>query len=607
MKRGSPIETFFILACALLSLFSLHPPAHASTDEDKQTLEMFFDQKDIAEVATRAPQAVSHVAENLTIVTAREIEALNAHTLADVLKTIPGLQVDIQGGPGSLTDTSINGSSPRQFLVVIDGVQLNNFSDNVVNTGSIPVQHVSRIEIIKGPASSSWGPALGGVINIVTKDPVEGTQLGGTLSSSLGERGTGDYRGEVSGTLGRFGYYLYGGKLTSAGLLSHNGVDEDNIYTKFNWDIPGKGGLAFTLGYNESSFQGGQFTAFGVSASPQFDTRDLFSTLSLKYALSDSLDLELTGRSRTQDADIVMNAQTGMGRQLGDEYSYGASAKLVWRQRWQSMVVGADFDHGRFNSESLSLDRTIDKWGVYINDTLALGPLSLSPGLRYDRTNYDGDFTSASLGITWQLTEHTLLRGYAGKGYSIPSVVFNFAKEHVMAYQAGFETSDIPCLLLKTTFFLNRSTDALNSAGEHEKEVKQGVEVEVRTLPLFNTSLFAGFNFVDARSRDSGAEIPGIARNTWNLGLYYDDRSSFHGALTGHYIWWNSSNGDNILPGRYSSFIWDINLNRKVLSIDNCSAELFFTGHNIFNGSQYKDGAYPNPRRWFEGGIRLRF
>ena len=169
-----------------------------------------------------------------------------------------------------------------------------------------------------------------------TKDPVEGTQLGGTLSSSLGERGTGDYRGEVSGTLGRFGYYISGGKLTSAGLLPHNGVDENNIYTKFNWDIPGKGGLALTLGYNESLFQGGQFTAFGVSASPQFDTRDIYSTLALKYALGDSLDLELTGRSRTQDADIVMNAQTGMGRQLGDEYSYGVSAKLVWRQRWQA-------------------------------------------------------------------------------------------------------------------------------------------------------------------------------------------------------------------------------------------------------------------------------
>jgi vitamin B12 transporter len=131
--------------------------------------------------------------------------------------------------------------------------------------------------------------------------------------------------------------------------------------------------------------------------------------------------------------------------------------------------------------------------------------------------------------------------------------------------------------------------------------------VEVRTVPFCNTSLFAGFNFVDARNRDTGAEIPGIARQTWNLGLYYDDRNSFHAALTGHYIWWNTTNENNILPGKYNSFIWDINLNKKVFNAHNYSAELFFTGHNIFNGSQYLDGAYPNPRRWFEGGMRLRF
>ena len=191
MKRGSPSAIFLFSACTLVLLFSLHPPAIAiaSPDEDVQTLDMFFDQKEIAEVATRAPQDVSLVAENITIVTAREIEALNAHTLADVLRIIPGLQEDIQGGPGSLAFASINGASVQQFLVVIDGVQLNNLSDNVVNIGSIPVQNVNRIEIIKGPASSSWGPALGGVINIVTKEPFEGTELGGTLASSLGGEG----------------------------------------------------------------------------------------------------------------------------------------------------------------------------------------------------------------------------------------------------------------------------------------------------------------------------------------------------------------------------------------------------------------------------------
>jgi vitamin B12 transporter len=617
MERGFPLKTFLIIFLPLLPLISLYHPAFAASDVDMQTLEMYYDEKDIAVAATRAPQDISKVAENLTIINAREIEAINAHSLADVLRIVPGLQVNIRGGAGSIADASINGSPFWQFLVVIDGMQLNNFSDSSVNIGAFPVQNIKRVEIIKGPASSSWGPAMGGVINIVTKEPNEDARTSGTIYSSFGERGTGDYRGELTGTLGSLGYYINGSKLRTDGLLPHNGVDENNIYAKLNWDLPGKGVVAFTLGYNESTMEAGLFTDSVndppqvIDFSPLFEIKELFSTLTMNYALSDSLDLELSGRLRTQDASRVDNSETGFGKMSGNEESLGTSVKLLWRQRRHSMVIGADFDHGRTSIDYIdaaqSLSRTIDKWGLFINDTLNLGPVSLTPGCRYDWTNYKGDDISASLGITWQLTEHTLLRGYVGKGYGIPSAIFNFAKEHVMAYQVGFETADIPFLLLKTTLFMHRTTDSVSMMGDHEKLLKQGVEVEVRTLPLHNTSLFAGYNFVDASNRESGAEVPDIASHTCNLGLYYDDRRSFHGALTGHYIWWNSSNEVNILPGKYSAFIWDINLNKKMFTIDDYSAEVFFTGHNIFNGSQYQDGAFPNPRRWFEGGIRFQF
>jgi outer membrane cobalamin receptor len=42
-----------------------------------------------------------------------------------------------------------------------------------------PVQQTKRIEITKGPDSSSWGPAMGWVVNIVTKYPIEEARLGG--------------------------------------------------------------------------------------------------------------------------------------------------------------------------------------------------------------------------------------------------------------------------------------------------------------------------------------------------------------------------------------------------------------------------------------------
>jgi vitamin B12 transporter len=196
-----------------------------------------------------------------------------------------------------------------------------------------------------------------------------------------------------------------------------------------------------------------------------------------------------------------------------------------------------------------------------------------------------------------------------GRGYSIPSISQNFSKEHVLTYQIGFETSDIDFLRLKATYFGSFSTDATSSiTGANEDQQKQGVEAELRSVPFYNTSLFAGFNFVDARNRDTNDEIPGIARYTWNLGIYYDDRKTFQGNLIGHYIWWNNIRDENsLLPGNYDTFIWDLNLSKKMISRNDISADLFFTAHNIFNGSQYQDGVWPNPRRWFEGGVRFRF
>jgi vitamin B12 transporter len=53
--------------------------------------------------------------------------------------------------------------------------------------------------------------------------------------------------------------------------------------------------------------------------------------------------------------------------------------------------------------------------------------------------------------------------------------------------------------------------------------------------------------------------------------------------------------------------IWDLNLARKVLEKGEAVVELFFTAHNIFNGAQYSNGFFPNPKRWFEGGVKCKF
>ena len=59
--------------------------------------------------------------------------------------------------------------------------------------------------------------------------------------------------------------------------------------------------------------------------------------------------------------------------------------------------------------------------------------------------------------------------------------------------------------------------------------------------------------------------------------------------------------------GKYSAFIWDLNLIKKIYTTDKRTLEIFLTAHNIFNGSQYLLEFSKNPRRWIEAGARLKF
>jgi len=622
--------------CLLLAFLCCTSPVHAESpaaDEEMQTLRMFYRDSDLVVTPSRTPKPISQVAENITIVTRKEIEAINAHTLADILNIIPGVQMDLRGGPGTQADPYIQGSDPRHVLVMIDGVSQNNLASNSADIGAIPVQQIERVEIIKGPASSAWGSSLGGIVNIITKNPVEDKKGSGTVSASIGERNTGDYRGEAAGALGKFGYYLSAGKLLSDGLTKNTAVDKENFYTKLQWNLEDQGNLRFTLGYDKGERGTGEFTLLDFSFRDDFAY--LFSTLSLSYALTDRLDLDLSLRGATRDLD---QSQKNLGTGVESvstfrDKDYGGSAKVTWRQGMHQLLAGTDFDRGELTSNSITgSEHEIDKWAAFANDSIVIARFTLTPGIRYDYTSTNGDFVSPSLGATYKLGDHTIIRGYVAQGFSTPPFSATFGSdqqglqpnpalkvEKVLSYQAGVESTFLKYLWLKTTLFRHDITDVLTRASlpsgkriaeNSGKQLRQGVEVEAKTVPWHHTSLAAGFAFVAAEDRDTGKTIMDIPRYTYDIGLHYDDDAVGKGALTGHYIWWNADPiviGGSTTTGKYSAFVWDLNLSKKIYTQDAVAVEAFFTAHNLFNDAQYHYGFFQNPGRWLEGGVRFKF
>ena len=110
---------------------------------------------------------------NVTVITRKEIEAQQAHRVSEILQLIAGLHVDEMGGRGGITSLYLRGGDPNFTLVMIDGVPINdptNQRGGSVDLSTLTPERIEQIEIIRGPLSAHYGSeAVSGVINIITQ------------------------------------------------------------------------------------------------------------------------------------------------------------------------------------------------------------------------------------------------------------------------------------------------------------------------------------------------------------------------------------------------------------------------------------------------------
>ncbi|MRR34038.1 TonB-dependent receptor [bacterium] len=621
------LKTSLVFLCVTATILSFAATCFAQSEEELKVLQLFYNENDLVVTATRSEKPISQVAENITIITSDEIQAVNAHTVADVLNNVTGLQLSNSIGPGSGANIHVQGSASRHVLVMIDGVVQNNLGDGYPDVGAMRVQQVERIEIVKGPASSSWGSSLGGVINVITKSPDDSREFGGAVSASIGERSTGDYRGEVSGTTGSLGYYLAGGGLLTDGLQPNSALSSGNVYAKLEWRPTDDSTLTFSVGYDAGSRGFSEYPSFGVSFHNPY--KYFFTTLAFSQRLSDELTFDIAFRGSRRSIEIeqnVLGTDVELQNSEGKDTNFGGSARINWQQERHNLIVGTDVDFGKLQSKDISGgSQDLDKWALYANDTIRLWRLSITPGLRYDHTSTNGDFWSPSLGITCAVADSTIIRGYVARGFSIPPLgttfgtgIFsvpnpNLKMEEVWSYSAGFETAALKYVWLKTTYFRHDVSDALTStllpSGlfttiNSGKQRREGVEVELKTTPVFHLSFTTGFTFINAKDRTSGEVVKDVPRYAYDAGIQYDDSRYLRAVLKGRYIDWNASPENN---AKYGAMVWDLNLSRKLPLPDGLEGEVFFTAHNIFNGAQHIIDLYKNPGRWFEGGLRFSF
>jgi outer membrane receptor protein involved in Fe transport len=130
-----------------------------------------------------------------TLMTRQQIQALPETGVDQIVNRIPGVWLpNIPTGQLHPTAQPVNirgfgTSTTINTLVMVDGVPINDPYFRTINWSTIPKNSVERIEVIRGGgATSLWGNmAMGGVINIITREP---TKTGASADASYGSYNT---------------------------------------------------------------------------------------------------------------------------------------------------------------------------------------------------------------------------------------------------------------------------------------------------------------------------------------------------------------------------------------------------------------------------------
>lgn len=222
---------------------------------DIELIPTIFDAGELVVTASRRSQLIGKVSVSMATISPEDIRSRNITSLDQVLETVPGVQV-------LGNSVNIRGSSGFTFGVgsrvalLVDGVPLMGPDQGGFDFDGLPLTQTQQIEVLKSPGSALYGGgALGGVVNIITKDFPEQPET--TLRYYTGAyepvrfdewrsewAGAENYRpmyglvfGRSEQLTDRFGYWISGTLREDAGYMRENRLRGAEVYTKFGWEF----------------------------------------------------------------------------------------------------------------------------------------------------------------------------------------------------------------------------------------------------------------------------------------------------------------------------------------------------------------------------------
>lgn len=539
----------FLSAALTFSLFTislLDPPRLAAQEtealtEPAEPPATVVDK--IVVTARRQEVPAEEVGVSVTVITAEEIEARRVNTVAELLRTVPGVEVVASGGSGQVTSVFLRGGNSSHTLVLVDDVRVNSTTTGAFDFADLAADLVERVEIVRGPLSTLYGSeAVAGVVSITTRRGAPGLH-----ARAAAEAGGDDHRRfqvGLDGATPRFDYSFSYSDLETDAISAAAGAAETDPHSSTNFagrlgfGFAGDGRVDVTLRAfaGDLAIDGIDFVLGPVDDPDRFHERD---------AVTGGVHLAKTfGRVR-QSLLVGFHDDELRGSDPGDPFSNFTIDSRTAEVTAQSdvtvtdndvLIAGASFEERRGESVG-DFDQSLTIGSFFVQNAWRWkSRFFLTAGARYDEHSEFGGATTYRLAGAWKLGSSTRLHSSFGTGFKAPTLVDLFfpffgnpglEPERSSSVDAGVERRFLDgAATLDVTYFATAFDDLIvfdfvtslpQNVGEAES---RGVEAAFDYRPGPRFGLAASYTWNETEDRATGRQLPRRPEHRAFLSLY---------------------------------------------------------------------------------------
>ncbi len=487
-----------------------------------------------------------------TVFTRADIERLQARSVPELLRRVPGVQVSSAGGLPSL---SLRGTGTAQTLVLVDGQRIASATSGFARLDYLAIDNIERVEVIRGPRSSLYGAdAIGGVIQIFTRGGKPGINPEVRLAAGSDQTfqrslslaaGTEQTRIHLGASLDeRDGFDI---------TRDNRGADQDNdgqrnkaLHLKLDhqFDANWKGGLSLNDQRGKNEYDDAYEFEPGT---PQDEFRVSSYSGYLDGRLTDIWNSRLElGRSFDRNRAVGSNYNDGLLETTRHSAAWINRVQLSERQQ---LGLGSDWYEDRLDATTTYQEDSRDNLAFFAQHSFQGEHFGTELGLRHDDNQQFGSHNSWNAAFSLPVGQSQRWILSYGEGFRAPTFTDLYAppawgpnpdlkpetsKTYELQWRGEFDETQLEAALYRTDL-----EDMIAWGGTRMENVSQarinGFEASAaRELLGWQASL--GVSIIDPRDRDSGHTLARRAKRTLSIDL---DRT--FGALSAGAGWHVSS------------------------------------------------------------------